>query len=211
MRWELDRKKALYGYLLSIGTSVVLVLIGLVPGQEYASPYGQHVLVLSLLVGIIAGQFGFLVYTQWPVPKPKPAPIVMGSKQFGDFMNKLDWEAKSAPFKEIALDSSLKHVQAHLFWPFYYPFLYFVSRSARYKRDLNNYTRNKLLVNYTTNNAYYLGEYARNLLTPIQRIKYVPEVKWFHVNMEEWCRKRELKLVQKSATSADLIEVLRYD
>ncbi len=207
----MDRKEALYGYLLSVATLVVLVLIALIPGQEYASSYGQHVLVLSLLVGIIAGHFGLLVYTQWPVPKPKSAPIVMGSKEFGDFMDRLDWEAKFAPFKERALDSSLKHVHAHLFWPFYYPLLHFVSRSARYKRDLNNYTRNKLLVNYTTNNAYYFGEYARNLLTPIQRIEYVPEVKWFHVNLEEWCRKRGLKFVQKSATSADLIEVLRYD
>ena len=189
----------------------MLVLIALVPGQEYASPYGQYVLVLSSLVGITAGLIGLLVYVLWPLPKPTPAPIMRGSREFGNIMNKLDWEAKSAPFKERALDSSLKHVQAHLFWPFYYSLLYFVSQSARYKRDLNNYTRNKLLVNRTTNSAYYFGEYARNLLTPIQRIEYIPEVKWFHVNLEEWCAKRGLKLVEKSATSADLIEVLRYD
>jgi hypothetical protein len=207
----LDRKEALYRYLLSVGILVVLVLIALIPGQEYASPYGQYVLVLSTLGGIIAALIGLLVYVLWPLPKPKPAPIVIGSKKFGDLMNKLDWETESAPFKEKALDSSLKHVQAHLFWPFYYPLLYFVSRSARYKRDLNNYTRSKLLVNYTTNSAYYFGEYARKLLTPIQRIEYIPEVKWFHVNLEEWCGKRGLKLVEKSATSADLIEVLRFD
>ena len=211
MHRELDRREVLYRYLLSVGTSVGLVLISLIPGQRYASPNGQYVLMLSLLAAIIAGQFGLLAYTQWPQPKPKPTPNVNGSKDSGVFMNRLDWEARSPPFKERALDSSLKHVQAHLFWPFYYPLLYFVSRSARYKRDLNNHARNKLLVNCTTNSAYYLGDYARNLLTPIQRIEYEPEVEWFHVNLEEWCRKRGLKLVQKSATSADLIEVLTYD
>jgi hypothetical protein len=55
---------------LSVATLVAFVFIALIPGQEYASPYGQYVLTLSIVVGIIAAVIGILVYLVWPIKTP---------------------------------------------------------------------------------------------------------------------------------------------
>jgi len=70
----LDRNEALFWCLLSIGGTWTAILISLIPSQEYASAYGQQVLVLSSCVAIIVGAVVAIVYLRWP-QTPKPTPI----------------------------------------------------------------------------------------------------------------------------------------
>jgi hypothetical protein len=68
-RGILDRNEVLFGYLLLIGGTWTAVLISLIPSQEYASAYGQQVLVFSSFGAIIVGAVGILVHALWP-PRP---------------------------------------------------------------------------------------------------------------------------------------------
>jgi len=70
----LDRNEVLFGYLLSIGGTWTAVLISLIPSQEYASAYGQQVLMFSSCGAIIFGAVGILVYALGPMPSKQLSP-----------------------------------------------------------------------------------------------------------------------------------------
>jgi hypothetical protein len=62
----LDRKEALFTYLLAVAGSWIALLIGLVINQQYASVFGIYALEMGAIVAIVAGLLGVLVYTRWP-------------------------------------------------------------------------------------------------------------------------------------------------
>lgn len=68
----LDRKDALYFYLLFVAASWVTILTDLILTQNYTSTYGRQVLAVSSVVAIIGGAVGMLAYLLWPVERNEP-------------------------------------------------------------------------------------------------------------------------------------------
>lgn len=64
-RFHLDRKEALFTYLLAIAGSWT-ALIGLVVSQQYASVFGTYALTVGAIISLVAGILGVLVYIRWP-------------------------------------------------------------------------------------------------------------------------------------------------
>lgn len=68
----LDRNEGLFWYLLSVCLTWAAVFIALIPGQEYASSYGQQVLMFSSFGAVIIGAVGGIVYALWPKTRGVP-------------------------------------------------------------------------------------------------------------------------------------------
>jgi hypothetical protein len=66
-RNHLDRKDALFVYLLSIGVAWIGLLTNLALNQEYASSYGIYLLEIGAVFSIVGGTAGVLAYRYWPI------------------------------------------------------------------------------------------------------------------------------------------------
>lgn len=67
----MDRKDALFGYLLLVASLFVYVIITMIPNQELLSAFGVSVLVWDTIVATGAADIGVLVYLLRPVELPQ--------------------------------------------------------------------------------------------------------------------------------------------
>lgn len=103
-------------------------------------------------------------------------------------------------------DPRLVRVEARLFYPWTYS-LGKISRLFGKTKDLNHVPRIKLVINWNTKKAYWMGDYAQRLLTPVQTIQWASEQKRFLFSrLDKWCEKQGLTYVPRLATEADLLE-----
>ncbi len=104
------------------------------------------------------------------------------------------------------LDPRFNHVEARLFFPSSY-FVGKVSQRLGKTRDLKHVPKVKLIINWRTKKAYWMGDYAQRLLIPIQKIQWASERKPFLFSrLHKWCKEHDLTYVPRLATEADLFE-----
>lgn len=108
---------------------------------------------------------------------------------------------RSSP-KKKQLDAQYSHISARLF--FLPPFFYFpLSRL----RNLNHIPRDKIIINWNTKKAFYVGTYALGLLRSDKADWFSerkPFLRW--IGLDEWCQKEKLTLVHREASPEDVIE-----
>lgn len=127
---------------------------------------------------------------------------------FANVADKLSLNAPQQPFQGQDLDHRLNHVEARLFFPWYFslgPLSHFFGK----RRDLNHVPRTKLIIDKSEDEkkAYLMGEYAQRLLTPIQKIQWTFERKPLsRLNLDKWCKRNGFTYVPRLAIKADLEE-----
>lgn len=106
--------------------------------------------------------------------------------------------------RSTQLNPKLSHIEMRGFYPIYY-FIPFLSKLAGKHRDLYRPPRHKLIINWDTKNAYWVGDYGMSLIIPTVRIQWVSERESIpFAHLDEWCKRYGLTYNPRSATEADL-------
>jgi hypothetical protein len=96
-------------------------------------------------------------------------------------------------------DRQLDHLEVRLFYPWYFfihlPFL---------KRNLHKIPRDRRVVNWVTQKAYWMGDNEDNLLKN-GKLKWFSEKKpYFSSNLAAWAKKNKLELVERTPMRSEL-------
>jgi hypothetical protein len=109
-------------------------------------------------------------------------------------------EAKQQKKMKSRLHEDLLHVTVRIFFPWPY---WYIPTSLYFRRDLGHqYGMKKLLVNWKTRKAFFVGDYAQGLLIE-NRIQWHSEKA---CDLHDWAQSQGLTLIEHEATEEDVYE-----
>ncbi len=102
------------------------------------------------------------------------------------------------------LDPRFSQAEARLFYPWHY-YVPLISTFFGLWRNLNHIPHDKLILEKRTRKAYWIGDYAKTLLVPVQKIEWISERKpRVGFSLKKWADEHRWTLIEQTATEADL-------